>query len=178
MRYLFANQNNKGSSQKTLWRGSTSSRKVWWLNNSGSQSSQCLCIHLPQSPVRCRVQDLATQWIQNKSFTGDGEEVITILGTVASTESDIRWILVKYVKNYHGITALQHLIDPRRTASLIEPSDEWSRAHQQYCYSQDKMKGGGQILWNAVVLFEMSTTSWKMGKRHMKDDLERQSKGQ
>ena len=42
-----------------------------------------------------RVQDLATQWIQNQSFTGDGEEHITILGIVASTESNIRWNLVK-----------------------------------------------------------------------------------
>ena len=59
-----------------------------------------------------------------QSFTGDGEELFTILGTVASTESNIRWNLVKHVKNYHGITALQHLIDPRRTASMIEASDE------------------------------------------------------
>ena len=164
MRYLLANQNNKFSSLKTLWRSSTSSRKVWWLDNGGSQSPQWgRCIQR-QSPVRCRVQDLATQWIQNKSFAGDGEELITILGTVASTESNNRWSLVKHVKNYHGITALQHLIDPRRTASLIEPSNKWNRAQQQYCYSQDKIIRGGQILWNAVALFEMSTTSWKMGK--------------
>ena len=40
------------------------------------------------------------------------------------------------------------------------------------------MKGGGQILWNAVALFEMSATPGKMRKRHVKDDLENHSKEQ
>ena len=40
------------------------------------------------------------------------------------------------------------------------------------------MKGGGQTLWNAIALCEMSKTSWQMGKRHTKDDLENHSKGQ
>ena len=34
------------------------------------------------------------------------------------------------------------------------------------------MKGGGPIVWNAMAIFEMSKTSWQMGKRHMNDDLE------
>ena len=34
------------------------------------------------------------------------------------------------------------------------------------------MKGGGQILWSATTICEMSKTSWVMGKYHMKDDLE------
>ena len=33
-------QNDKGPLQQTHWRSSTSSRKVWWLDNSRSQSSQ------------------------------------------------------------------------------------------------------------------------------------------
>ena len=41
------------------------------------------------------------------------------------------------------------------------------------------MKGGGQILWSAVALFEMSTTSWKMGKtpyeRRFGEPLQRDS---
>ena len=37
LRRLLANQNNKGSLQKTHWRSSTSCRKVRWLDNGGSQ---------------------------------------------------------------------------------------------------------------------------------------------
>ena len=37
------------------------------------------------------------------------------------------------------------------------------------------MKGGGHTLWNAIALCEMSKTSWQMGKRHTKDDLENNS---
>ena len=35
-----------------------------------------------------------------------------------------RWNLGKHVKIYHGITELQHLIDPRRMTLLNEPFDE------------------------------------------------------
>ena len=40
------------------------------------------------------------------------------------------------------------------------------------------MKVGGQILWNADAICEMSKTSWQIGKLSMKDDLENHSKGQ
>ena len=69
-----------------------------------------------------------------------------------------RWNLGKHVKFYHEITALQNLVDPRQMASLKEPS-EWKKAHQQCCGSQDRMKGGGQIPWNAIAICEMSKTS-------------------
>ena len=52
------------------------------------------------------------------------------------------------------------------------------RALQQYCYNQDWMKRGGQTLWNAIAICEMTKTSWQMEKRHTKDDLENHSKGQ
>ena len=38
------------------------------------------------------------------------------------------------------------------------------------------MKGGGQTLWNAIAFCEVSRTSWQMGKRHTKGDLENHSK--
>ena len=38
------------------------------------------------------------------------------------------------------------------------------------------MKGGGQIPWNAIAFCEVSKTSWQMGKRHTKGDLENHSK--
>ena len=34
------------------------------------------------------------------------------------------------------------------------------------------MKNGGLILWNAVVICEMSKTSWQMGKHLMNGDLD------
>ena len=40
------------------------------------------------------------------------------------------------------------------------------------------MKDGGQILWNATAVCEMSKTSWQTGKRRSKDDLENHSEGQ
>ena len=43
--------------------------------------------------------------------------------------------------------------------------------------SQYWMKSGGQASWNAIAVCEMSKTSWQMGKRHTKDDLNH-SKGQ
>ena len=40
------------------------------------------------------------------------------------------------------------------------------------------MKGGGQILWNAVAICEMSKISWQMGKFRMSEDSVSQSKDQ
>ena len=39
------------------------------------------------------------------------------------------------------------------------------------------MKNGGLILWNAIVICEMSKTSWQMGKHLMSGDLENHFKG-
>ena len=40
------------------------------------------------------------------------------------------------------------------------------------------MKSGGQILWNAILICDMSKTSWQMGKHRTKIDLENHLKGQ
>ena len=40
LRSMLANQDGKGSLQKTHWRSSTSSKKVWWLDDSRSRSPQ------------------------------------------------------------------------------------------------------------------------------------------
>ena len=40
------------------------------------------------------------------------------------------------------------------------------------------MRSGGQILWNAVAICEMSKTSWQTGKLLVKEDLENHSKDQ
>ena len=39
------------------------------------------------------------------------------------------------------------------------------------------MKSGGQILWNAIAICEMSKTSWQTGKLLMNENLENHSKG-
>ena len=62
--------------------------------------------------------------VQNKIFSGDDEKFVTMLGAVAQTKSYIHrqfiGIWKNLVKIYHGITELQHLIDPRQMASLME----------------------------------------------------------
>ena len=54
LRSLLANQAYKGCLQKTHWRSSTSSRKVWWLDNGWSQGPQWGGWSTKQSPIRSR----------------------------------------------------------------------------------------------------------------------------
>ena len=68
------------------------------------------------------------------------------------------------MKNYHGITARLHFIDSRLTELPKEHYEGCKKEPQQYCYSQDWMKNGGLIRWNAIAICEMSKTSWRMGK--------------
>ena len=68
--------------------------------------------------------------------------------------------------------------DRKRMALLKEPYHEWKKVLQQYRYTRDWMKNGGLILWKAIAICDMSQTSWQMGKRHTRDDLENRSKGQ
>ena len=91
------------------------------------------------------VQDFATQWVQSFACkTKSSHETEKTLNKSWNRRTDrklfpqtTRWNLGEHVKFYHGITALQHLIDPRQMASLKEPSDEQRKVRQQYCYSQD-----------------------------------------
>ena len=74
------------------------------------------------------VQDLATQWIQScPCKTNSSCETEKSLSNSWSRRTDrklhtqtTRWNLGTHVKFYHGITALQHLIDPRRMVLLRE----------------------------------------------------------
>ena len=133
LRRMLENQNNKGSLQKTHWRSSTSCRKVWWLDNGWSQSPQWGMWIKRQSPVRCRgtrsccsMDSVLSVW--NKIFTWDGKKVRQNSWSRCAnrklSSQTTRWNLGKRVKVYHGITALQHFIDPRQMASLKEPFDE------------------------------------------------------
>ena len=89
----------------------------------------------------------------------------------------IQWYWANLVKNCQGIIERPLFIAQKQKELQNELHDESKKAHQQYCYSQDWMKSGGRILWNAFAICEMSKISWQTGKRHMKDDLENHSKG-
>ena len=54
LRHLLKNQNYEGYVQKTQWGIFSTSRKVWWLDNSRSQSPQWRKWIPEQSPARCR----------------------------------------------------------------------------------------------------------------------------
>ena len=100
-------------------------------------------------------------------FFGAVTQVRSVFITDNSLEfGNIMW------RSYHGIIELQHFIDPKQMALLKMPWDEWKKELQQYCYSQDWMKGGGLVLWNAIAICETSKTSWEMVKHRMKDGLE------
>ena len=103
--------------------------------------------------------------VSNKDVTRDGERVYESSSSRHTNQKSFtlttRWNSGKHVRFWHGITALQHLINPRHIVSLEEPSDEEKKALQQYCYSQDWIKGGGQILWNAIAICKMSKTFWQ-----------------
>ena len=71
-----------------------------------------------------------------------------------------QWNLGKHVRFCHGITVLQHLIDPRQMAIA-----------ERAVYSQDWTKCGGLTLWNAIAIGETSKTSWQTDKHRTKDDL-------
>ena len=166
--------------QKTHWRRSTSSRKIWWLDNSRSQSPEWGVWIKKQSQIRCsgsrscHSMDSILSVQNKKNFTGDGKEFTKVDRAVTKAESSwngelIHWNSASPVKIYRGIIALQHLIDPRRMVLLNEP---------QYCNNRDWMKNGALILRNAIAICEMSKTSWQMGRLLMKDGSEIHSKDQ
>ena len=85
------NQEDKGSLQKTHWRSSTSSRKVWWLDNGWSQGPQRGGWIMEQSPVRCRGTRSCDSTdsifsVQNKDFSGDGREFAKVSPTVTQAK--------------------------------------------------------------------------------------------
>ena len=136
-----------------------------------------------QSQIRCRgprschsVDSVLS--VQNKIFTRDGKKLIKILGTVASIESCTNRQLDGIWKTCEDLSWNHRTSTPHRseTNGIAERAvRRVKEGRQQYCYNQDQMKGGGQTLWNAIAICEMSKTSWQMRKRHTKDDLENHS---
>ena len=111
----------------------TSCRKIWWLDNSRSQSPQWEWWLTKQSSIRCRGARschtiCAILSVQNQIFSGDGKE---FTGSSSSRHRSqkllirtVHWNVANLVKNYHVITERPHLIDPRQIALLREPFEE------------------------------------------------------
>ena len=187
LRSMLANQNYKGSLQKTHWWSSASRRKVWWLDNSWSRSTPRWRWITEQSSIRCRGAGFrhpkdSILSVHNKNFSGDGKEFTKVSRTITEAKGCFFWqyISVWHIlwRNYHRITELPHLIDPGHMVLLRENYAEEKKERQQYCYNRALTKNVGLILWNAIAIWEMSKTSWQMGKLPMKDDSENHSKDQ
>ena len=125
------------------------------------------------------VQDLATQWIpsspcktKTSQETGVYESCLSRRPSRKAFSRTIRWIFANLVKIYHGTIVLPHLIDLRRLGLPKEQCAESKKERLQYCCNLARMKNGGLILCNAVAVYEMFKTSWKMGKHLVRGDSE------
>ena len=123
LRSMQAYQDDKGSLQKAKWRSRTSGRKIWWLDNSKSESPQCWRRISKQSQICIRGTRLGNSMdsilsVQNENFSGDGQELTKVSPPVGDAESHwFRqfigiWQILE--KTYHGIIVHLHHIDSRR----------------------------------------------------------------
>ena len=91
-----ADQNDKGTVQKTHWRSSTSSTKCWWLDNGRSQSCQWMLRISKESPIRSRGTRFGDSMdsivsVQNKNFSGNWKDLTEVLGADEETKSQLHW---------------------------------------------------------------------------------------
>ena len=177
---MLQNRNYDGSLRKTQWGICSTSRKVWWLDNSGSRSLQRRKWIPAQSPIRCR--DTRSRHsmktilsVQKQKFAKNGQESTKVSGAVTEAISyfllKIHWNLVNPAKSYDGIIEHPLFIDQKQTELQNELYDEWKREHQLYYCNPDWMISGGQILCTAVAICEMSKISLQTGKLRMNEDL-------
>ena len=104
------------------------------------------------------------------------KKLINILGAVANTENCIhRQLDGIWESVWKFFMESPHF----NTSSFRDKWHRWKsrstnkrKMRQQYGYNQDWMKRWSQTPWNAIVICEMSKTSWQMGKRHTKDEME------
>ena len=111
LRSMLADQDDKGSLQKTHWRSSPRAEKFGDLTTADHKVLDEESESRNNHRFVVVVQDLATQWIQsypcrNRTWNG-------VYESFSSRQANP-------VKIHHGITELQHLIDLRRTAVLKE----------------------------------------------------------
>ena len=185
LRSVQENQDYKGSLQEAHWRSSTSSRKVWWLDNSRSQSFQWRMWISKQSPIRSRGTRLSHSMdtiipAQNENFRRRKRAYKSFSSRRKSRKSftlTIHWNLAKRV-NYHGIIVHQHLTD-RKTDGIAERAVRRIRKGRLlYCRDRAWMKHGWLIPRNVTDTCEFFKTSCQMGKHFTNGDSENHSKDQ
>ena len=179
---MLAKQDDKGSLQKTHWR-STSSRKVWWLDNSRSQSPQWGKWISKQSPIRSRgtrsshsmdsilsVQKKTSQETEKslRKFLEPSEKPKVIY-------TDIQFIGIWQIlwRSRHGIIELLHLIDLRRMVLLKKAVRRIER--RDVCCTVAIRLGWKMVGWFYGMLLpsaKCSRPSWQMEKLLIKDDSE------
>ena len=101
---MLENQNYEGSLQKTQWGIYSTSRKVWWLDNSGSQSPQRRKWTLEQSQIRCRgtrschsVDTILSVWKQK--FAWYGQESTKVSRAVTEAKSYLYGQFIEFGKS-------------------------------------------------------------------------------
>ena len=117
----------EGFLQKTYWYSRAQSGTFWWLDHSGSQSSQWRKWIAKQSSAVV-VQDLATQWNQSypcKTKTsqkpkGACKSSWSRIGSLKSFTLTILWNFAKLVKISPGIIARLHHTDRKQLGLLKE----------------------------------------------------------
>ena len=130
MRYLQANQNYKGSLQKTHWHSRILSRKIGDLITADHKVLSEGCESRNNHRYAVVVQDLATQWIQSypcktkTSHETQRKEVCNIfwsqIGNQKSFTLTIPWNLAKFVKIFPGIIVRLHHTDQKQMGLLRE----------------------------------------------------------
>ena len=130
------------------------------------------------------VQDLATQWIQSypcKTKTSQETERSlqkflepTRKPKVIYTDNSLEFGKACEDLAWNHCTSTR--IAQKHTELQNELYDESKKERQPCYYDLDWMKSGGQIIWYAVAICEMSKTSWQTGKLLMDEDLGNHSK--
>ena len=173
LRYLLANQNYKGFLQKTHWRSSFSSRTLWWLDHSRSQSSQWrLWIGQQSSISRCgtrfgnSVVTILPMW--NKNFSGNKKELTKVLGA-KETKSHLHWQLPRIWQRLWRII-LESLLRQRRTERAVRRVKEWDISGT-VAVSAGTLNGR-RILWNVTAICETFKISCLMGRHPTKGGSE------
>ena len=171
LRSVQENQDHKNFLQEAHWWCSTSGRKLWRLDDSRSRSSQWRMLISKQTPIRSRGTRYSHSMdtiipVQNTNFSGDEKEFTKVLGFDDEIKSHLhRQFFGEFGKSCERFSG-NHC-----TSTLYLIWYKW------YCW-----KSSTQIkrrnFCGAVANFEMSKTSWQLGKHIMKTDLLHHSKAQ
>ena len=177
---MLANQDDKGSLQNTHWRSSTSSRKVWWLDNSRSQSPQWGKWTSKQSPRRSRGTRSSHSMdsvlsVQNKNFSGDGKEFKNVSRAVWKAKSQLHWQFVGIWQILWSIMESSYF----DTRSIRDEWDCWESGTQNtardVCSTVAILLGWKVVAWVYGMLLQSAKCSRPLGRRAkllMKADLE------